>query len=257
VKRSSAAAAAPADTSSLRIAAISGCVGVHPASKSFRTMAATSDKVRNDGMRPRGGGAPGSRPSRAYPSRVERPKAGRTMTAWNGTFHGRGVTRSPNPSTSAAPPDRKNGTSAPTRAAISSNVPAGGCFPVRAISPFSVAAASELPPPNPDSVGIAFRIRIRAPAGTPAHARKRAAALWQLFAASPGTPGASHSTEIPEGASSTATSSYRVTGTMTERMWWYPSGRFPNTWRERFNFAGARKETADVPTGCLFKRCFQ
>jgi len=43
---------------------------------------------------------------------------------------------------------------------------------------------------------------------------------------------------------------------MTERMEWYPSGRFPNTWRERFNLAGARKETAEVPKGNLFKRCF-
>jgi hypothetical protein len=75
--------------------------------------------------------------------------------------------------------------------------------------------------------------------------------LWQLFAASVGTPGASHSTRIPAGASSTVTSSYRETGTMTERMWWYPSGRFPNTCRERFNLAGARKETAVALKGSL------
>jgi len=161
------------------------------------------------------------------------------------------VSRSPNPSTSAAPPGRKNGTSAPMRTAIASNASGGGCLPVKAINPFSAAAASELPPPSPDSAGIAFRIRIRTPAGVSAQARKRAAALWQLFAASVGTPGTSHSTEIPAGASSTVTSSYRETGTMTERMWWYPSGRFPNTCRERFNLAGARKETAEVPNGDL------
>ncbi|MBP2683935.1 MAG: hypothetical protein H6Q79_1974 [Deltaproteobacteria bacterium] len=80
--------------------------------------------------------------------------------------------------------------------------------------------------------------------------------MWQLFVPSVGIPGASHSTAIPGGASSTVTSSYRETGTMTERMWWYPSGRFPNTWRERFSFAGARKETPEVPKGNLFKRCF-
>jgi hypothetical protein len=44
---------------------------------------------------------------------------------------------------------------------------------------------------------------------------------------------------------------------MTERMEWYPSARFPNTWRERFNFAGARKEMPEAPKGNLFKRCFQ
>jgi len=45
-------------------------------------------------------------------------------------------------------------------------------------------------------------------------------------------------------------------GTMTERMWWYPSGRFPNTCRERFNFAGARKETRKYPKG-TFQTLFQ
>ena len=173
------------------------------------------------------------------------------MTAKNGTLHGSGVSRSPIPSTSAAPPGRKNGTSAPTRIAIASNASGGGCFPVRAINPFSAAAASELPPPRPDSAGIVFRIRIRTPAGVPAQARKRAAALWQLFAASVGTPGASHSTRIPAGASSTVTSSYKDTGTITERMWWYPSGRFPNTCRERFSLAGARKETTEAIEECL------
>jgi len=44
---------------------------------------------------------------------------------------------------------------------------------------------------------------------------------------------------------------------MTERMLWYPSARFPNTCRERFNFAGARKETAEAIKGNLLKRCFQ
>jgi len=34
-------------------------------------------------------------------------------------------------------------------------------------------------------------------------------------------------------------------------MWWYPSGRFPNTCRERFNLAGARKEMAEALKGSL------
>jgi len=44
---------------------------------------------------------------------------------------------------------------------------------------------------------------------------------------------------------------------MTDRILWYPSARFPNTCRERFNFAGARKETAEAIKGNLLKRCFQ
>jgi hypothetical protein len=39
-------------------------------------------------------------------------------------------------------------------------------------------------------------------------------------------------------------------------MWWYPSGRFPNTCRERFNFAGARKETAEALKGTPFQTLF-
>ena len=34
-------------------------------------------------------------------------------------------------------------------------------------------------------------------------------------------------------------------------------GMIMKTWRERFNFAGARKETAEAIKGYLFKRCFQ
>src|SRR3990172_8595636 len=45
----SPAATAPADTSSRRIAAISGCEGPPAASQSFRTTAATSENDRNDG----------------------------------------------------------------------------------------------------------------------------------------------------------------------------------------------------------------
>ena len=48
----SPAATAPADTSSRRITAISGCEGPHAASKSFRTTAATSENDRNDGTGP-------------------------------------------------------------------------------------------------------------------------------------------------------------------------------------------------------------
>ncbi len=52
----------------------------------------------------------------------------------------------------------KNGTSAPMRAAMERDTSGGGCVPVRAQRPFSVAAASELPPPSPASAGIPFRM---------------------------------------------------------------------------------------------------
>ena len=174
-----AAASAPASLSSLLMAGISCRSCSQALSKSFPTAATRSSHARKEG----GDSLPGTsatfRPSLSYPSRVGSPKGGITITAKKGTFHTTGVSSSPNPSTSAGQPSVKNGTSAPTAAARDRRVSGGGDFPVRAISPFSVAAASELPPPSPACSGMV--LRTRTPSGAPAHSRKETAALWQLF----------------------------------------------------------------------------
>src|SRR5438034_10813115 len=75
----------------------------------------------------------------------------------------RGVTCSPRPSQSARPPVKKNGTSEPSEAAMlsRSDVESGNCH--HRLNAISIAAASQLLPPNPAAIGIILYYTIHTP----------------------------------------------------------------------------------------------
>ena len=74
-----------------------------------------------------------------------------------------GLTISPRPDKKAVPPSIKKGTSEPTSEAISYKESLLKFKSHRIFNKTNTAAASLLPPPNPEAIGMPFTILIEAP----------------------------------------------------------------------------------------------
>ena len=132
------------------------------------------------------------------------------------------------PVPSCGPSARKNGTSAPTRAASSASAAGSSCCSSCAFASRSAVAASELPPPSPAATGIRFSIRTRQPCGA---ASASSARRTIVSSANPST--------VVSAAGSTVIRSPRSTRWKTVTSSCLPSSRSGPTTSARLIFAGA------------------
>ena len=118
---------------------------------------------RHAGRRRRGGPSRSNQRVGVGRGDAERRHAPRRPTTVGGSASGE--MSSPRPIPSAVPPARKNGTSAPSRAASHARSTRSSFSPHSRVSATSVAAASALPPPRPACDGMRLTSRTRIPAG--------------------------------------------------------------------------------------------